>query len=154
VAASTRASLGYAKPPRLRGPPRRRGIKSAREAQAFRAATVRLSPDAGPKEVKENAQDSEGRHGEDHARRPGQLSAANHDQDYDDRVQMEGLTLHMGGEEVALLSSTYADHGPLTLHVPYEASTVPGNPPRGFPMTRAPLGGIIRSCEASRARAS
>jgi hypothetical protein len=53
----------------------RRGRRSARRARILR---FRARPDAGPEEVEEDAQDGEGRDGEDHTRQPGQLSAPDH----------------------------------------------------------------------------
>jgi hypothetical protein len=41
-------------------------------------------PDAGPEEVEEDAQDGEGRDGQDHAGQPGQLIVADHVQEYVD----------------------------------------------------------------------
>jgi hypothetical protein len=69
----------------------------ARSARCSRL-TPRARPDAGPEEVEEDAENSESRDGEDHTGEPhtgepGQLSAAAHGQEHDDRVHAQGLTL-------------------------------------------------------------
>ena len=56
----------------------------------------------GREEIEEDAQDGEGRDGEDHAGQPTYLPAADHGQEYDYRVQVERLALDARREEVAL----------------------------------------------------
>jgi hypothetical protein len=64
----------------------------ARSARCSRL-TPRARPDAGPEEVEEDAENSEGWDGEDHTGEPGQLSAADHGQEHDDRVHVQGFTM-------------------------------------------------------------
>jgi hypothetical protein len=86
--------------------------RSARQARAL-GARIRARLDAGPEEIEEDAQDGEGRDGEDHAGQTGELAAADHGQEHDDRVNMQRLALDARGEEVALelLDENVGDQG-------------------------------------------
>src|SRR4028118_40508 len=61
---------------------------------------VRLQPDA-PK-VEKDAQDSDGRDGEDDACEACKLAAAYNGEEDEDGVDVEGVALDAGGQEVAL----------------------------------------------------